>query len=417
MNPPSPPDAADAPSPHHSPMGFGEFVIVIASLMAMTSLATSMMLAVLAEIGKTFGLAETGTQSVLTSFFVGFAVGQFIVGPISDRFGRRALLIGGLALYLAGSLLCIVAPSFETLLAARLIQGLGAAAPRIITISVIRDCYAGRRMASVMSLAMMIFIAVPVIAPSLGQAIMLAAEWHGIFVALLIYGAAMLAWIALRLPETLPAERRRPLAVRELSGNYLSTLTTRQPLGYALGAGCVQGILFGYVFSSQQIFTEIYRLGRLFPLAFAAVAIGIAAAGFLNSRIVGRFGMRAISHGALVAQVALAAILLGAALADRLPLWLFMTLAAANLFAFGLIFSNFSALAMEPQGHIAGTASSLFGSITTLFGIVIGYAIGQSYDGTLVPFAIGSLGGTVLALAIVLAVEKGRLFAPYNRRN
>jgi DHA1 family bicyclomycin/chloramphenicol resistance-like MFS transporter len=401
----------------HAPMGFPEFVVIVAAIMALNPLALDLMLPALPDVGAAFRIDNPNrVQTVLSVFLTGFGLGQFAMGPLSDRYGRRPILLGGLIVYGIASVLALIAPSFETLLLARALQGLGTSATRVIATSIVRDCYTGHRMASVMSLAMMIFIAVPVIAPSLGQAIMLAAEWHGIFVALLVYGAAMLAWIALRLPETLPAEKRRSLAVRELAGNYLYTLTTRQTLGYALGAGCVQGILFGYVFSSQQIFTEVYHLGRLFPLAFAAVAIGIAGAGFLNSRIVGRFGMRAISHGALIAQVIIATVLLGAALADRVPLWLFMTLAAANLFAFGLIFSNFSALAMEPQGHIAGTASSLFGSITTLFGIVIGYAIGQSYNGTLVPFALGSLFATALALVIVLAVEKGRLFAPYHRR-
>lgn len=400
----------------HAPMSFREFVVIVGAIMALNPLAMDLMLPALPDVGAAFRIDNPNrVQTVLSVFLTGFGLGQFAMGPLSDRYGRRPILLGGLIVYGVASVLALIAPTFETLLLARALQGLGTSATRVIATSIVRDCYTGHRMAGVMSLAMMIFIAVPVIAPSLGQAIMLAAEWHGVFVALLVYGVAMLVWIALRLPETLPADKRRSLAVREVAGNYLRTITTRQTLGYALGAGCVQGILFGYVFSSQQIFTEIYNLGRLFPLAFAAVAIGIAAAGFLNSRIVGRFGMRAISHGALVAQVALAAILLGAALADRLPLWLFMTLAAANLFAFGLIFSNFSALAMEPLGHIAGTASSLFGSITTLFGIAIGAAIGQSYNGTLVPFATGSLLGTVLALGVVLALGKGRLFAPPDR--
>lgn len=400
----------------HGPMGFPEFVVIVAAIMALNPLALDLMLPALPDVGAAFRIDNPNrVQTVLSVFLTGFGLGQFAMGPLSDRYGRRPILLGGLIVYGIASVLALIAPSFETLLLARALQGLGTSATRVIATSIVRDCYTGRRMASVMSLAMMIFIAVPVIAPSLGQAIMLAAEWHGVFVALLIYGIAMLVWIAVRLPETLPESERRSLAVREVAGNYLQTVTTRQTIGYALGAGCVQGILFGYVFSSQQIFTEIYHLGRLFPLAFAAVAIGIAVAGFLNSRFVGRFGMRVISHGALVAQVALAVVLLVAALTDRLPLWLFMALAAANLFAFGLIFSNFSALAMEPQGHIAGTASSLFGSITTLFGIAIGAAIGQTYDGSLVPFAIGSLLGTVLALVIVLAVEKGRLFTPHNK--
>ena len=184
---------------------------------------------------------------------------------------------------------------------------------------------------------------------------------------------------------------------------------------YALAAGSVQGILFGYVLSSQQIFTEIYGLGHYFPVAFAAIAIGIAVAGFINSRIVGRYGMRVISHGALIGQLVVAIAMLAAAATGSLPLWLMMVLATASLFTFGLMFSNFSALAMEPQGHIAGTASSLFGSITTLIGIAVGSAIGQYYNGTLIPLATGALLSSVFALAVVFIVEKGRLFVPHNK--
>ncbi len=269
-------------------------------------------------------------------------------------------------------------------------------------------------MASVMSLAMMIFISVPVIAPSFGQVIMLAAEWHGIFIVLLVYGILTLGWVVVRLPETLPLTERKSLAVREVAKNFLQTIKTRQTFGYALAAGSIQGILFGYVLSSQQIFTGVYGLGHYFPLAFAAIAIGIAVAGFVNSRIVGRYGMRMISHIALVAQLLIATVMLTTALAGWLPLSLFMVLATASLFTFGLMFSNFSALAMEPQGHIAGTASSLFGSITTLIGIAVGSAIGQYYDGTVIPLAIGALLSSVVALAVVFAVEKGRLFKPHN---
>jgi DHA1 family bicyclomycin/chloramphenicol resistance-like MFS transporter len=399
----------------HRPMGFREFVAIVAAIMALNPLAMDLMLPALPDVAKAFHIDNANrVQAVLSVFLTGFGAGQFIMGPLSDRFGRRPILLGGLIVYGIASLLAIIAPSFETLLLARALQGLGTAASRVIATSIVRDCYSGRRMASVMSLAMMIFISVPVIAPSFGQAIMLAAEWHGIFIVLLVYGVLALSWIVIRLPETLPLSERKSLAIGEVSKNFLQALTNRQTLGYAFAAGSVQGILFGYVLSSQQIFTGLYGLGHYFPLAFAAIAIGIAVAGFLNSRIVGRYGMRMISHIALVGQLAVSIIMLTAALAGWLPLTLFMILSTANLFAFGLMFSNFSALAMEPQGHIAGTASSLFGSITTLIGISVGYAIGQHYDGTLVPLATGALLGSVVALVVVIAVEKGRLFTPHN---
>ena len=402
-------------SSNHRPMGFPEFVVIIASIMALNPLAMDMMLPALPNIASAFHItAANRPQAVLSTFMIGFGVGQFVMGPLSDRFGRRPVLLGGMVLYVVASLLAIAAPSFETVLLARALQGLGTAATRVIATSVVRDCYAGRRMASVMSLTMMVFIAVPVIAPSFGQAVMLLTQWRGIFIVLTLYGVLALIWSALRLPETLPVSERKSLAVRDVLAAFRQTVTNRQTFGYALAAGGVLGALFAYVFSSQQVFTGIYQLGHYFPLAFAAVAIGIAIAGFLNARIVGRLGMRVISHGGLVGAVVVAGIMLVAAQLQMLPLPLFMMLSALMMFAFGLMFANFTALAMEPQGHIAGTASSLYGSITTLLGIGIGAVIGQDYNGTLLPFATGFFLCTLGALAVVVVVEKGRLFTPHR---
>ncbi|HZM10697.1 MAG TPA: multidrug effflux MFS transporter [Candidatus Limnocylindrales bacterium] len=403
-------------SSSHRPMGFPEFVVMIASIMALNPLAMDMMLPALPNIASAFHITIANEpQAVLSTFLIGFGVGQFIMGPLSDHFGRRPVLIDGMALYCIASVLAITASSFETLLLARVLQGLGTAATRVIATSIVRDCYAGRRMASVMSLAMMVFIAVPVIAPSLGQAVMLLTQWRGIFIVLMLYGMLAMLWSGLRMPETLPVSERRSLAIRDVLGAFRQTVTNRQTLGYALAGGGVLGVLFAFVFSSQQVFTEIYALGHYFPLAFAAIAIGTAVAGFLNARFVGRVGMRIISHGALVGFVAVAGIMLLAAKVQMLPLPLFVTLAALMMFAFGLMFANFTSLAMEPQGHIAGTASSLYGSITTLLGIGIGTTIGQGYDGTLVPFATGFFLCTLASLAVVLVVEKGRLFKPATR--
>jgi len=399
----------------HRPMGFPEFVAIVASIMALNPFATDMMLPAMPNIGTTFGITNANhIQAVISVYLAGFGAGQFVMGPLSDRFGRRPILIAGMLLYSAASLLTVIAPSFELMLLARVLQGVGTSATRVIATSIVRDCYAGRRMASVMSLAMMIFIAVPVLAPSVGQAIMLFAEWRGIFVVLTAYGLLALAWSAMRLPETLPMTKRKPLTAANVLSAFRQTLTHRQTLGYALAAGGIQSVVFAYVFSSQQIFTDVYGLGPYFPLAFAAIAIGIAAAGFLNSRIVGRHGMRVISHSALMGSLAVSALSLLAAWQGWLSFPVYMVLAIGNMFAFGLMFSNFTALAMEPQGHIAGTASSLFGSITTLIGSGVGALIGQDFNGTMLPFTTGAFLCTVASLAIVLVVERGRLFVPHN---
>jgi DHA1 family bicyclomycin/chloramphenicol resistance-like MFS transporter len=394
-------------------MRFPEFVAIVASIMALNPLAMDMMLPALPNIGASFGISDGNyLQSVLSVFLLGFGVGQFVMGPLSDRFGRRPVLLGGMVLYGLASLLALFTRSFEMLLVARALQGLGTAATRVIATSIVRDCYAGRRMASVMSLVMMIFVAVPIVAPSFGQAVMVGGQWRGIFVVLMAYGLLALLWSALRLPETLPLGERKPLTIGQVLDSFRQTITNRQTIGYALAAAGVQGTLFGYVFSSEQVFTEIYHLGHYFPLAFATIAIGIALAGFLNSRLVIRLGMRVISHTALVIYALVAAVMLVAASTHMLPLALYMALSALALFTFGLMMSNFTALAMEPQGHIAGTASSLYGSITTLTGIGIGVTLGQLYDGTLLPFAIGSLICTLASIGIVLVTERGRMFTP-----
>jgi DHA1 family bicyclomycin/chloramphenicol resistance-like MFS transporter len=395
----------------HRPMGFTEFVIVIATIMSLNPLAMDMMLPALPNIGSTFHIEVANRlQTVLSAFVIGFGVGQFAIGPLSDSFGRRPVLIGGMVLYSLASVLAIAAPSFETLLLARALEGLGTAATRVIATSIVRDCYAGRRMASVVSLAMMVFIAVPVVAPSFGQAIMVVTQWRGIFVVLTVYGIVALFWTMARLPETLPPSERKPFSAAEIVDAFRKTLTDRQTLGYALASGGIFGALFGYVFSAQQLFTGVYGLGHYFPLAFAAIAAAIAVAGFLNSRLVGRLGMRMISHGALIGGLLAAVVMFVAERIHMLPLSLFMALSGAMMFAFGLTFANFTALALEPQRFNAGTASSLYGSITTLLGIGAGAIIGQAFDGTVEPFATGFLVCMFISIVIVVITEKGRLF-------
>src|SRR5260221_14110173 len=236
-------------------MGFPEFVVVIASIMALNPLAMDMMVPALPNIASAFDITVANRpQMVLSTFLIGFGVGQFVIGPLSDRFGRRPVLLGGMTVYCIASLLAIAAPSFETLLLARALQGLGTSATRVIATSIVRDCYAGRRMASVMSLAMMVFIAVPVIAPAFGQAVLLLTQWRGIFIVLMLYGVVALIWSALRMPETLPVSERKAFAIPEVLDAYRQTLTNRRTLGYALAAGGVPGPLFAFFVSCPEGF-------------------------------------------------------------------------------------------------------------------------------------------------------------------
>jgi DHA1 family bicyclomycin/chloramphenicol resistance-like MFS transporter len=391
-------------------MSFAEFVMVMASVMALTALATSMMLAVLAEIGKSFDVDVTVTQSVLTAFFVGFSVGQFVVGPISDRYGRRPVLLGGLALYLAASVLCVASPSLETLLVARFIQGLGAAAPRVVTISVVRDCYSGRRMASVMSLAMTALMVIPVIAPTFGQLVVLVAPWRWIFVFLTLYGIVVTAWMYTRLPETLAPENKRTLLPLQIIDAVWQALSTRRTLGYMLATGVAQGLLLATLYSAPQVMGELLGMGAYFTIAFGVAAAAMSFGQFVNSQLVGRLGMRLLSHSAVVIGTVLAVALLLLARADAVDAAGYTAFMCVINALFMAASSNFNAMAMEPQGRIAGTASSLFGSVTTMVQAVIAHTIGQAYDGSMLPLASGMVACGLTVIAIAAITERGRLF-------
>jgi DHA1 family bicyclomycin/chloramphenicol resistance-like MFS transporter len=412
MTSPPPTDAADHVSLRHQPMPFGEFVMLIACLMALTSLATSMLLAVLVQMGKAFSVDVTATQSVLTTFFVGFSIGQFVVGPIADRFGRRPVLLGGLALYLIASVLCIVAPTLETLLIARFLQGFGAAAPRVVTISVVRDCYSGRRMASVMSLAMTALMVVPVIAPTIGQVVVLAAPWRWIFVFLALYGIVAIAWMSLRLPETLAPENRRSLQPLVILDAVRQALTTPQTLGYMLACGVAQGLLLATLYAAPQVMGELLGMGNYFTIAFGIAAAAMSLAQFANSQLVGRFGLRPLSHGAVIVGTLLSVALLLLARADAVGIISFTAFMCVVNALFMAAASNFNALAMEPQGRIAGTASSLFGSVTTMVQAMIAHGIGKLYDGTMLPLATGMVACGITVIVVSAVTERGRLFGP-----
>ncbi len=290
-----------SPDQKTSMRGRGEFIALIAAIMAINALAVDIMLPGLPQIGTSLGVqSENHVQFVITAYLLGFGVSQLFYGPLSDRFGRRLPLFGGLVIYILAALGSAIVTDFTTLIILRVLQGLGAAATRVIAVSVVRDKFAGRQMAEVMSLVMMVFMILPVVAPATGQLIMLFGEWHLIFLSMAVMALIVGIWAFLRLPETLPASNRRPLTVKSVVGGFGIVLSNRVALFYMLGTSFILGALFGYINSAQQIFVDIYKLGALFPLAFAAVAMTLALASFMNSRLVGRYGMRRISQTMLL---------------------------------------------------------------------------------------------------------------------
>lgn len=405
--------AAERESAPHPGMGFAEFVALIAAVMALNALAIDSMLPGLPQIASALGVEEPNRrQWIVTAYLLGFGAAQLPYGPLADRFGRKPVLLFGLALYTAASFAAAAATSFDAMLAWRVVQGVGAAATRVLAVSIVRDCYAGRTMAKVMSLTFIVFLAAPIVAPALGQAILLVAPWPWIFAGLGLIGALFLGWTALRLPETLAPENRRPVALGPLLEAYRLTLTSRVSAGYTLAMTLTLGALFGFITSAQQVFADALGAEKWFAAVFALGAAGMAVSAFLNARFVERLGTRRVSHAALLGFVAFAAIHLTVALAGLESLATFTVLQSAMLFCFGLVGSNFGAMAMEPLGRVAGVAASVQGFVTTVGGAVVGGLIGQAFDGTVVPLTAGFTLCGLLALVVVLWTEQGRLFTP-----
>lgn len=401
-------------SANQAPLRFGEFVALIASMMALTALGIDAMLPALPAIGDALGVAEPNhRQYIITAYLIGFAVAQLGYGPLSDRFGRRPVLGIALFSYVLTSAVAAVSGSFVLLLIARVAMGTAAAGARVVTVALVRDCFAGRAMARVMSLAFMVFMAAPIFAPAFGQAVLSAGgSWRMIFWGVAAVSLLVVAWFWLRMPETLAVDARQSLHPRRIVGDYALMLHDRGAVGYTIATALLSGGLFGFIGSVQQVMDDVFHEPELLVYVFAAVASTMALGSFLNSRLVMKLGTRRISHSALSGLTVLAAVHLGVALAEVETLWTFAILQAMMMGCFGLATSNFSAMAMERMGQIAGTASSLQGFVTTLGGALIGAFIGQQFNGTTVPLYAGFLAMGVLAFGAVLFAERGRLFRP-----
>ena len=363
-----------------------EFVPLIALLMSLVALAIDAMLPALPAIGRDLEAPRPNdVQFVITSLFLGLGLGQMLFGPLSDRIGRRPAIHAGLVLFMIGCLVSIFAPTFETMIVGRVLQGIGVAGPRIVTVALVRDQYEGRQMARLMSFAMAVFILVPTVAPALGQVILWLGSWRAIFTTFFAIAVIAFAWFALRQPETLPVERRRPFSVRAIGQAVGETLRIRAALGYTLATGFVFAPFVAYLSSAQQIFQEAYRTGALFPVYFGVLALAIGCASLLNGRLVVKHGMRRLSKAATVSIVLVSLVAWAGAFAfgGLPPLWLFMAYLLAVFLCIGLLFGNLNALAMEPLGHIAGVGAAVVASLATFISVPLGALVGQSFDGTI----------------------------------
>lgn len=404
--------SAPAPENPHPGMGFREFVAFFAGLMATNAIAIDSMLPALPQIGQSLAIDTANhTQLVITAYLLGFGGAQLIYGTLADRFGRRKVLLFGLALYTIASVGALFAGSLEVMLAARAVQGVGSAATRILAITIVRDCYSGSHMARVMSLAFLVFLSVPILAPSIGQAIMLVAPWRAIFLMLCLLGAILFFWTLTRLPETLHPEDRSPISLGAITHAFDLIVHSRVTVGYVLAMTMVMGGLFGFINSAQQVFADAFKSAELFTLIFAMIAVFMAASSLLNARVVEKLGMRRVSHAALFGYCAVTLVHAAVVLAGAENIWTFSALQGAMMFFFGLMVSNFNSMAMEPVGHIAGTASSVLGFVSTAGGALLGFALGQHFDGTTLPLTMGFVMLSLAAVAFVLFAERGRLFS------
>ncbi len=392
-----------------SKMGFKEFVALTAALISLTALSIDAILPALSHIREEFNIADPNrAQFLIGSLFLGFCFGQLFFGPIADSYGRKGSIYGGLFIFIIGSLMGLFAPNFNIMIAGRILQGFGAAATRVVTTAMVRDCYSGREMARVMSFVMAVFILVPAIAPLLGQGVLMVASWHYIFVMFLAMAVLNLVWMHLRIDETLPAEKRRPFTFEVIFGAMKEVVCHKVALCYTICAGLVFGCLIAYLTTSQQLFQEYYEAGDMFAVYFGVIALVLGVASMVNSSIVRQYGMRRISHYALLAQVIVTAIFCALCymMPLSLPFYAFMIFIVVFFFFMGMLFGNLNAAALEPMGHIAGIASAVIGSLSSFISLSVGSAVGQAYDGTPLPLAIGFFCLAFTAFVVQLFVYK-----------
>lgn len=395
------------------PLRFGEFVAMLAMLFSTIAFSIDAMLPALTVIAAELSPdAVNRAQLVVTSFVMGMAVGTLFSGPVSDSFGRKSIVIAGVAIYCAAAIVAAAAQSLEVLLAARFVQGLGASAPRIVTLAMVRDLYQGRRMAQVTSIVMTIFILVPAVAPSIGAGIIALAGWRWVFYAFVAFGILSGGWLMLRQPETLPPERRRPLRLRVLGAAVVEVLTTRPVPLYiaALTLGFAQ--MFIVLSTVPQLFEDVFDRGASFPYWFAVAAIVAAPAGLVNAALVMRLGMRFLATLAYGLQAGLSAAFLliwfGLAPAEPWGFALFFAYMCSVFFMIGLTFGNLNALALEHLGHIAGLAAATVGALSSFGAVLVAVPVGLAYDGTPLALGAGVMGCSAMAVALLLRARRIR---------
>jgi len=392
--------------------GTREMTAMLAGLMALNAFAIDAMVPALPDIGQSLHVVEENSrQLVVVAYFIGFASTQLLWGPLADRFGRKPVLGAGIFLYGVFALLCASAASFPLLIAGRVAMGASAAVTRVLVVAMVRDLFEREAMARVMSLVFMVFMLVPVLAPNIGQLILFVASWRAIFFVLAFYALLMLGWSSLRLPETLHPEYRRSLDPRAMGAAVLQTLRDPQSRGYTIATTIIFSALVAYIASIQQIIFDAFGEGRFIGIVFAAIAAPMALASWTNSKVVERFGLRRVGHGGAAGLVVVSLIHAAVVLLGLETLGSFIVLQALTMSCFAFASSNLGTLAMEHMAPIAGTASSVQGVVGTLGAAIVGFAIGQAFDGTPTPFVVGTALCAVGGFIAIVLTEPTMLFA------
>lgn len=379
-----------------------EFILLMAALMSIVALSIDAVLPALPMIGEHLSVTDPNqNQKLITMIFLGLGFGQLIFGPISDSFGRKPIVYAGFGLFILASIICLTTRNFEMMLFGRVLQGMGLACPRTMTIAMIRDSYSGDYMAKIISIVVMVFILVPVIAPTLGQFLMVYLGWKSIFGVTLLFGIAVMLWFWLRQEETLNEEHRIPYRLTVFKTGTVAFFKIKPAVIYTLLSGLITGSFMVYLSTSQQIFEKQYGLSEEFPLIFASLAISVGFATFLNSRLVIRFGMKNLVHLSMLGFVLVSLLFLILYPNGQNPsVAILVSFFAIQFFCIGFLFGNLRALAMEPMGHIAGVGSALNGFISTVMAVPIANLIGSFVKDSVAPLFIGFLVCGLLSLIL-----------------
>ncbi len=388
----------------------GEFIALMGMVMATVAFSIDAMLPALAEIGTELSPQDLNrAQLMITSFVLGMGLGTFVTGPLSDAFGRKAVMLMGAGVYLVATLAAWVADSLTWMLAARVVMGMGAAGPRVVAMAMIRDLYAGREMAKIVSFVLLVFSLIPALAPTLGYFIMSAFGWRAIFPTFAVFVIVVSIWLMLRQPETLQPENRRPLslrAIKDATAEMFAHPTARLSIFVQT---LTLGMLFTVLSVTQQVFDVTFDQGAHFHLWFGGIAVCAASASFLNARIVVRLGMRAIIRGIYIAQIAMTVAMILITLMQPpyvIAFGTYVVWITGSFFQVGLTIGNLNALAMEEMGHIAGLAASVIAAVSTVGAVFLAAPIAIMFDGTPLPMAFGTLVMASAALWLTTKIKR-----------